>query len=110
MRFRPRQQQRRHCERPSSSLRCYLWFPSHLIQPGDGVRFAVALLVSSLSIARQLAFEIFLGLCRIRPYFSAALVQGMHSALLASISLLAVAPLLSILRGKEVRAERELTR
>jgi MFS family permease len=71
--------------------------------------FAVALLVSSFSIPRQLAFEIFLGLGGIQPQYSAAFVQGMHSALLASISLLAFALILSILRGKEARTERQPT-
>ena len=65
--------------------------------------FAMALLIASLSIPRQLAFEIFLGAGGISGSLSAAFVQGMHSALTASIALLAVALLLSILRGKEAR-------
>jgi len=66
--------------------------------------FAVALLISSLSVPRQVAFEIFLGVGGgIQGQLSSAFVQGMHSALVASISLLVVAFLLSILRGKEAR-------
>lgn len=65
--------------------------------------FAVALLISSISIPRQLAFAIFLGTGRITGNLSTAFIDGVHSALAASISLLAVALLLSILRGKEAR-------
>jgi len=65
--------------------------------------FAVALLIASLSIPRQLAFEIFLGTSGISGNLSAAFVDGLHSALIGSISLLAVAVLLSVLRGKEAR-------
>jgi hypothetical protein len=65
--------------------------------------FAVALLISSLSIPRQLAFEIFLGTGGIGGNLSLAFIDGVHTALLASISLLAVAVMLSVLRGKEAR-------
>ncbi len=65
--------------------------------------FAVALLIASLSIPRQLAFAIFLGIGGISSQLSAAFVDGMHSAFTASISLLAVALLLSVLRGREKR-------
>jgi EmrB/QacA subfamily drug resistance transporter len=65
--------------------------------------FAVALLIASLSIPRQLAFEIFLGTGGISGTLSAAFVDGLHSALIGSISLLAVAVILSVLRGKEAR-------
>jgi len=65
--------------------------------------FALALLIASISIPRQLAFSIFLGVGGIQGSASAAYVDGMHSALLASISLLAVALVLSVLRGRESR-------
>ncbi|MDG6996981.1 MAG: MFS transporter [Nitrososphaerota archaeon] len=65
--------------------------------------FAVALLVSSLSIPRQLAFKIFLGVGGLSPQLSQAFIVGMHAALLASIALLAIALVLSIMRGKERR-------
>ena len=65
--------------------------------------FAVALLIASLSIPRQLAFEIFLGTGGISGALSAAFVDGLHSALIGSIALLVVAVLLSVLRGKEAR-------
>ena len=65
--------------------------------------FAVALLIASLSIPRQLAFEIFLGTGGISGALSTAFIDGLHSALIGSISLLAVAVLLSVLRGREAR-------
>jgi hypothetical protein len=65
--------------------------------------FAVALLIASLSIPQQLAFEIFLGVGKINGSLSGAFVDGMHSALVGSLSILVVALLLSILRGKEAR-------
>jgi EmrB/QacA subfamily drug resistance transporter len=68
--------------------------------------FAVALLVASAAIPRKLAFEVFLGVSTIQGSLSTAFIEGMRSALLVSISLLAVAVVLSILRGKEARAEK----
>lgn len=65
--------------------------------------FAVALLIASLSIPRSKAFEIFLGVSTLNESLAGAFVTGMHSALLASISLIAVALALSIFRGKEAR-------
>jgi EmrB/QacA subfamily drug resistance transporter len=67
--------------------------------------FAVALLIASISIPRQLAFAIFLGVGQITGQLSQAFVDGMHSALEASVSLLAVAFLLSIFRGREARTQ-----
>jgi len=66
--------------------------------------FAVALFFASLSIPRQLAFAIFLGVGQITGVLSQAFIDGVHSALMASVSLLVVAFLLSVLRGKEARA------
>lgn len=68
--------------------------------------FAVALLIASLSISRQLAFAVFLGVGRISGSLSLAFIEGAHSALMASTLLLAVAFLLSVLRGKEARTAR----
>jgi MFS family permease len=67
--------------------------------------FAVALLIASLSIPHQLAFEIFLGTGGMNGNLSLAFIDGIHSALVASISLLAVAVLLSVLRGREARTQ-----
>lgn len=72
---------------------------------GMVVSFAVALLIASLSIPRQLAFEIFLGVTAIQGRLAAAFIQGIHVALLASVSLIGVAIALSILRGREARTQ-----
>ena len=67
--------------------------------------FAVALFVASISIPRDIAFQIFLGTSvNLGSNLASAFVDGMHSALLTSVSLLIVAFVLSILRGKEARA------
>ena len=68
--------------------------------------FAVALLVSSLSIPRQMAFEIFLGVGGFQSQLSSAFVDGMHAALAGSILVITVALVLSVLRGKEARTLR----
>ena len=69
--------------------------------------FALALLIASLSIPRIFAFEIFLGAGKINGQLSSAYITGMHTALLASIFLLLIAMVLSILRGKESRTFSE---
>jgi EmrB/QacA subfamily drug resistance transporter len=65
--------------------------------------FAVALLIASLSIPRQQAFAIFLGVNKLTQALSSSFVTGMHAALLTSIALTMVALVLSIFRGKETR-------
>ncbi len=73
-----------------------------LANTGMVASFAVALFIASLSIPRQMAFSIFLGVTgQISGPLSKAYVDGMHSALVASISLLVVALVLSALRGRE---------
>ncbi len=73
---------------------------------GMACSFAVALLIASLSIPRQMAFEIFLGVGKIQGQLSSAFVDGMHVALAGSILVLVVALTLSILRGKEARTAK----
>ncbi len=63
---------------------------------------AVALLLASISIPRQLALGIFLGVGGISPQLSAAYVEGMHSALFVFIGIVAFAIVLSLSRGKDV--------
>ena len=65
--------------------------------------FAVALLMSSLSIPRAYAFQIFLGVGKINGHLSLEYIRGMHTALLASIVMLLIAIVLSVLRGRETR-------
>jgi EmrB/QacA subfamily drug resistance transporter len=70
--------------------------------------FAVALLIASVAIPRDLAFQIFLGVGVIQGPLALAYIDGMHVALLASISLLLVAIMLSVLRGREERTIRDV--
>jgi MFS family permease len=71
--------------------------------------FAVALFFASISIPRDVAFQIFLGTGGLHTDLASAFVEGMHSALFASIVLLLVAFVLSVLRGKEARTNRSGT-
>jgi EmrB/QacA subfamily drug resistance transporter len=67
--------------------------------------FAVALFFASISIPRDVAFQIFLGVgSPISGEHALAYIEGMHTALLVSIVLLVVALVLSLLRGQEARA------
>lgn len=67
--------------------------------------FAVALFFASISIPRDLAFQIFLGVgSGISGPLAQAYIDGMHTALVVSIVLLMIALVLSLLRGKEARA------
>jgi EmrB/QacA subfamily drug resistance transporter len=72
--------------------------------------FAVALLIASLSIPRAYAFQIFVGVGKINGDLSVAYIKGMHTALVASVVLLLIAIILSILRGKEARNAPKTTR
>jgi EmrB/QacA subfamily drug resistance transporter len=67
--------------------------------------FAVALLAAAAAIPRTAAFAIFLGTSRLSPPLAGAFVRGMHAALLTSLVLLSVAFVLSLLRGREARAQ-----
>ncbi|MGI0092007.1 MAG: MFS transporter [Nitrososphaerales archaeon] len=65
--------------------------------------FALAVVVASLAIPRNLAIAIFLGTGRLDSSLATAFIGGMHTALYASIGIVAVATVLSVLRGKEAR-------
>jgi EmrB/QacA subfamily drug resistance transporter len=65
--------------------------------------FALALVRASLSIPRQGAFQIFLGVGGISPQLAQPFITGLHSALLVAILILVVALVFSALRGKEKR-------
>ncbi|HLH71671.1 MAG TPA: MFS transporter [Chloroflexota bacterium] len=65
--------------------------------------FAVVLLAASAAVSRQEAFQIFLGTSVLTPALAAAFVRGLHLALLITVIPLAIAVVLSVLRGQEVR-------
>jgi EmrB/QacA subfamily drug resistance transporter len=62
--------------------------------------FAVTILVAAHSIARGMAFAIFVGTTSLRPPLAAAFAHGLHAAFYAAMALAAVAGVLSALRGR----------
>jgi EmrB/QacA subfamily drug resistance transporter len=62
--------------------------------------FAVAILIAAHSIARGLAFAIFVGTTSLHGPLAAAFVQGLHAAFYAAMGLAAVAGVLSAVRGR----------
>ena len=70
--------------------------------------FALALLIASLAIPRELAISIFLGTSTLGGKLASAYISGMHFALYSSIGIILVAITFSLLRGKESRGGPEL--
>jgi len=66
--------------------------------------FVMAISVASASIPRSVAFEIFIGTTNLSGGVSREFIAGMDSALLVSLILLAIAGVMSIIRGKEKRS------
>lgn len=62
--------------------------------------FAVAILIASRSIARGLAFAIFVGSATLHGTLAAAFTHGLHAAFYASMAFMVVAALLSALRAR----------
>lgn len=67
--------------------------------------FSVVLLVASISIPRDVAFKIFLGVGGISPQVASSFIEGMRAALFVSIGILIVATVLSLARGKEEKTK-----
>ena len=65
--------------------------------------FVLAISVASLSIPRDVAFEVFLGTTNLTGGISQVFIRGIDSALYASLIILFIAGLLSFVRGKETR-------
>jgi EmrB/QacA subfamily drug resistance transporter len=65
--------------------------------------FAVAILVASRSISRQLAFAIFVGTTSLHGQVAAAFTTGLHAAFYESVAFMAIAAILSALRGRPER-------
>jgi EmrB/QacA subfamily drug resistance transporter len=61
--------------------------------------FAVAILVASRSISRQLAFAIFVGTTSLHGQAAAAFTTGLHAAFYESVGFMVLAAVLSALRG-----------
>jgi hypothetical protein len=67
---------------------------------GTVCSFAISLLVVSLSIPRQDAFTIFLGVHVLDPAHFGSFVAGMHAVLYVAAAFVAVALVLSVFRGR----------
>jgi EmrB/QacA subfamily drug resistance transporter len=61
--------------------------------------FAVAILVASRSISRQLAFAIFVGTTTLHGQLAQAFTTGLHAAFYESVTFMVIAAVLSALRG-----------
>ena len=67
--------------------------------------FAVAILVASRSISRDLAFAIFVGSTSLHGPLAAAFTTGLHAAFYESVGFMVIAAILSALRGSPARKE-----
>jgi EmrB/QacA subfamily drug resistance transporter len=65
--------------------------------------FVLAISIAALSVPRSVAFQVFLG--TIEGGLSSEFIVGIDSAFYVSLSLLALAAILSYFRGKEIRKE-----
>ena len=65
--------------------------------------FVIAITVSAASIPRDVAFEVFIGTTNLVGGVSNAFIQGIDSALWASVIIIGIAGVLSWMRGHETR-------
>ena len=65
--------------------------------------FVLSITVASLAIPRNVAFQIFLGSSALIGNISTEFMHGIHTTFFVSIVLLAIAALMSLIRGKEDR-------
>jgi EmrB/QacA subfamily drug resistance transporter len=66
--------------------------------------FAVAILVASRSISRQLAFAVFVGSTSLHGSQAAEFTAGLHAAFYESVGFMVIAAILSALRGRGGRS------
>ncbi|HXW99452.1 MAG TPA: MFS transporter [Methanomicrobiales archaeon] len=67
--------------------------------------FVITIAVAAASIPRELAFEVFIGTTNLKGGVSQAFIMGIDSALWISLVFIAIAGILSWLRGEETRSE-----
>ncbi|PYB68983.1 MFS transporter [Thermoplasma sp. Kam2015] len=65
--------------------------------------FVLAITVSTLSIPRYIAFEVFAGVGHLVGGVSASFLDGIHTALAVSLGIILVGAIFSFIRGKEER-------
>ncbi|MCL5239304.1 MAG: MFS transporter [Candidatus Marsarchaeota archaeon] len=67
---------------------------------GALLSYVIILTAASASVSRQVAFEVFVGTSKLIGGVSQSFLTGIHSALYASVALLAIAGILSLVRGR----------
>jgi len=72
---------------------------------GTLLSYVIAISVSSVTVPRYVAFEVFLGTTNLIGGVASSFLTGLKSAFYVSLGILAVALVLSALRGKETRAQ-----
>jgi Major Facilitator Superfamily. len=65
--------------------------------------FVMAISIASISVPRYVAYEVFAGVETHLGNFSAKFMIGIHSSLYISLSIIVIAVILSLARGKEIR-------
>ncbi|MEM3711713.1 MAG: MFS transporter [Thermoprotei archaeon] len=73
---------------------------------GTLLSYLITISIASLSVSRQVAFEVFLGTQNLVGDVSTKFVVGIHTAFLAAMGILLAALILSALRGQEPRLKR----
>ncbi|MEM0286636.1 MAG: MFS transporter [Nitrososphaerota archaeon] len=71
---------------------------------GTLISYVIAISVSSVSVPRYVAFQVFLGTSNVVGGLAVAFMQGIRTALLVAAAVLAVGLVFSAMRGKEVRS------
>ncbi len=67
--------------------------------------YVLAISVAAASIPRQVAFEVFIGTTNLSGGVSQAFISGIDHAFYASIVILAIAGVLSYIRGRDIRSK-----
>jgi EmrB/QacA subfamily drug resistance transporter len=67
--------------------------------------YVLAISVAAASLPRQVAFEVFVGTTNLSGGVSQAFISGIDNAFYASIAILAIAGVLSYIRGKDIRKQ-----
>jgi hypothetical protein len=72
---------------------------------GSIISYTIAISISSIVVPRYVAFEVFLGTSNLIGGVASAFLTGLKAAFYVSLVILALALVLSAIRGKEVRAQ-----
>lgn len=75
-----------------------------LANTGILLSYVITISIASLTVPRYVAFEVFLGTSQLIGGIGEKFLTGVHSAFLTSAGILAIALILSAIRGKEERA------